>query len=60
MPTNRIDTPCESEDSDLDTDLTSIRDAFSASTNIRWWGLTIVEDGSDRLNLLVRYKRVIT
>ncbi|CAD6600594.1 CEI_1a_G0004080.mRNA.1.CDS.1 [Saccharomyces cerevisiae] len=56
MPTNRIDTPCESEDSDLDTDLTSIRDAFSASTNISVGKdlTTKSKTGSDRTNLLVK------
>ncbi|EJS44685.1 YBR235W [Saccharomyces arboricola H-6] len=56
MPSNRIDTPFESEDSDLDADLTSIRDSFSTSTNIPTSKdiTNKSKAGSDRTNLLVK------
>ena len=56
MPTNRIETPFESEDSDLDTDLTSIRDAFSVSTEVPGGKdlTTKSKAGSERSNLFVK------
>ncbi|CAI4055975.1 Vhc1p SKDI_02G3430 [Saccharomyces kudriavzevii IFO 1802] len=56
MPSNRIDTPFESEDSDFDTDLTSIRDAFSTLTTVPVGKDTSIKSkaSSDRANLLVK------
>lgn len=56
MPSNRIENPFESEDSDLDTDLTSIRDSFSTSTIDPGNRESTIKSkaGSDRTNLLVK------